>query len=154
MAHAPYVAQWLFKSGALRLFDDKPLLLTNFLFIYLFLFALHLYFSMENRTSEGDFRRKLLQYFCIIRSDCTHCTPFFDKKKCAKMSVFLYENHKNPLAAGGFHPQTPGCGPSLPNPGCTTVWGREVKTLFLLFINTARPCFKGLKKNGCFMWRI
>ena len=36
MAHAPYVAQWLLKSGALRLFDDKPLLLTNVLFIYLF----------------------------------------------------------------------------------------------------------------------
>ena len=117
------------------------------LFIY-FLFALHLYFSVENRTSEGDFRRKLLKYFCIIRSDFTHGTPFFDKKKCAKMSVFLYENSKNPLAAGGFHPQTPGCGPSLPNPGCTTVWGREVKTLFFsLFINIARPCFKGLKKK-------
>ena len=38
------------KVGALRLFDDKPLLLTNFLFI---LFALHRYFSVENRTSEG-----------------------------------------------------------------------------------------------------
>ena len=33
MAHAPYVAQWLLKSGALRLFDDKPLLLANVLFI-------------------------------------------------------------------------------------------------------------------------
>ena len=84
MAHAPYVAQWLFKSGALRFFDDKPLLLTNFLFIYFFLFALHLYFSVENRTSEGDFRRKLLKCFCIIRSYCTHCTSF-----CAKMSVFF-----------------------------------------------------------------
>ena len=36
MAHAPYVAQWLLKSGALRLFDDKSLLLTNFLFIFIF----------------------------------------------------------------------------------------------------------------------
>ena len=54
----------------------------------------------------------------------------------------------------GFHPQTPGCGPPLPNPGCTTVWGREVKTLFLLFIDIARHCFKELKRNGCLMWRI
>ena len=36
MAHVPKLAQWLFKSGALRLFDDKPLLLTNFLFILFF----------------------------------------------------------------------------------------------------------------------
>ena len=36
MAHAPYVAQWLLKSGALHLFDDKSLLLTNFLFIFIF----------------------------------------------------------------------------------------------------------------------
>ena len=35
MAHAPYVAQWLLKSGALRLSDDKPLL-ANVLFIYFF----------------------------------------------------------------------------------------------------------------------
>ena len=28
--------------------------------------------------------------------------PFFDKKKCAKMSVFLRENRKNPLVAAGF----------------------------------------------------
>ena len=49
MAHAPYVAHWLLQSGALHLFDDKPLLLTNFFFI----FALHRYFSVENRTSEG-----------------------------------------------------------------------------------------------------
>ena len=48
MEHAPYVAHWLLKSGALHLFDDKPLLLNNF-----FLFALHRYFSVENRTSEG-----------------------------------------------------------------------------------------------------
>ena len=47
MAHAPYVAHWRLKSGALHLSDDKPLL-TNF-----FLFALHRYFSVENRTSEG-----------------------------------------------------------------------------------------------------
>ena len=52
MAHAPYVAQCLLKSGALRLFDDKPHLLTNFLFIF-FLFALHRHFSVENKTSEG-----------------------------------------------------------------------------------------------------
>ena len=49
VAHAPYVAHWLLQSGALHLFDDKPLLLTNFFFI----FALHRYFSVENRTSEG-----------------------------------------------------------------------------------------------------
>ena len=49
VAHAPYVAHWLLKSGALHLFDDKQLLLTNFFF----LFALHRYFSVENRTSEG-----------------------------------------------------------------------------------------------------
>ena len=48
MAHAPYVTHWLLKSGALHLSDDKPLLLTN-----IFLFALHRYFSVENRTSEG-----------------------------------------------------------------------------------------------------
>ena len=48
MAHAPNVAHWLPKSGALHLFDDKPLLLTNF-----FSFALHRYFSVENRTFEG-----------------------------------------------------------------------------------------------------
>ena len=48
MAHAPYVAHWLLKSGALHISDDKPRLLTNF-----FLFALHRYFSVENRTSEG-----------------------------------------------------------------------------------------------------
>ena len=30
VAHAPCVAHWLLKSGALHLFDDKPLLLTNF----------------------------------------------------------------------------------------------------------------------------
>ena len=48
VAHAPYVAHWLLKSGALQLSDDKLLLLTNF-----FLFALHRYFSVENRTSEG-----------------------------------------------------------------------------------------------------
>ena len=30
--------------------------------------------------------------------------PFFDKKKCAKMTVFLYESSKNPLAARGFTP--------------------------------------------------
>ena len=50
MAHAPYVAHWLLKSGVLHLFDDKPLLLTDFFF---YLFALHLYFSVKNRTSEG-----------------------------------------------------------------------------------------------------
>ena len=50
MAHAPYVAHWLLQSGALHLFDDKILLLTDFFF---FLFALHRYFSVENRTSEG-----------------------------------------------------------------------------------------------------
>ena len=48
MAHAPYVAHWLLKSGALHLFDDKPLLLTN---LFIFLFDLHRYFSVENRTS-------------------------------------------------------------------------------------------------------
>ena len=48
MAHAPYVAHRLLQSGALHLFDDKPLLLTDF-----FLFALHRYFSVENRTSKG-----------------------------------------------------------------------------------------------------
>ena len=52
MAHAPYVAHQLLKSGALHLFDDKQLLLTNFL-LFFFLFALHRYFSVENRTSEG-----------------------------------------------------------------------------------------------------
>ena len=31
----------------------------------------------------------------------------FSIKKCAKMSVFLYENRKNPLAAGGFTPRPP-----------------------------------------------
>ena len=46
MAHAPYVAQWLLKSGALRLFDDKSLL-TNFLFIFIFYL-----------TSTDIFRRK------------------------------------------------------------------------------------------------
>ena len=79
-----------------------------FCLLIFFLFALHLYFSVENRTSEGDFRRKLLKYFCFIRSDCAHCTPFFDKKKkkkCAKMRFFLCENRKNPLAAGGFTPR-------------------------------------------------
>ena len=49
MAHAPYVAHWLLKSGALHLSDDKPLLLT----IFFFLFALHQDFSVENKTSEG-----------------------------------------------------------------------------------------------------
>ena len=34
MAHAPYVAHGLLKSGALRLYDDKPFLLTIFLFIF------------------------------------------------------------------------------------------------------------------------
>ena len=57
MAHAPYVAHWLLKSGALHLFDDKPLLLTNFL-----LFALHRYFSVENKTSEGV---KTVFYFLL-----------------------------------------------------------------------------------------
>ena len=66
MAHAPYVAQWLLKSGALRLFDDKPFLLTNFLFIF-FLFALHRYFSVENRTSEGV--KTFFLYFVLHR----HC---------------------------------------------------------------------------------
>ena len=33
VAHAPYVAHWLLRSGALHLFDNKPLLLTNFFFI-------------------------------------------------------------------------------------------------------------------------
>ena len=31
----------------------------------------------------------------------------FSIKKCAKMSVFLNENLKNPLAAGGFTPRPP-----------------------------------------------
>ena len=31
----------------------------------------------------------------------------FSMKKCAKMSAFLYENRKNPLAAGGFTPRPP-----------------------------------------------
>ena len=57
MAHARYVAHWLLRSSALHLFDDKPLLLTNF-----FLFALHRYFSVENRTSEGV---KILFYFLL-----------------------------------------------------------------------------------------
>ena len=35
MAHAPYVAHWLLKSGALHLFDDKPFLLTDFFIFYL-----------------------------------------------------------------------------------------------------------------------
>ena len=25
---------------------------------------------------------KLRKYICIVRSDCTHCMPFFDKKVC------------------------------------------------------------------------
>ena len=45
MAHAPYVAHWLLQSGALHLFDDKPLLLTNFFF--------YICPSVEYRTSEG-----------------------------------------------------------------------------------------------------
>ena len=31
----------------------------------------------------------------------------FSIKKCAKVSVFLYENRKNPLVAGGFTPRSP-----------------------------------------------
>ena len=31
----------------------------------------------------------------------------FSTKKCAKMSVFLYENRKNPLVAGGFTSRPP-----------------------------------------------
>ena len=42
------MAHWLLRSGALHLFDDMPLPLTNF-----FLFAFHGYFSVENETSEG-----------------------------------------------------------------------------------------------------
>ena len=61
VAHAPYVAHWLRKSDALHLFDDKPLLLTNF-----FLFALHRYFSVENRKSEGI---KIFLFFALHR----HC---------------------------------------------------------------------------------
>ena len=57
MAHAPYVAHWLPKSGALHLFDDKLLLLTNF-----FSFALHRYFSIENRIFEGV---KTFLYFLL-----------------------------------------------------------------------------------------
>ena len=75
MAHAPYVAQWLLKRGALRLFDDKSLLLTNFLFIFIFyltstdifrwktehqrawrpffIFCSPPTLSVENKTSEG-----------------------------------------------------------------------------------------------------
>ena len=59
MAHAPYVAHGLLKSGALHLFDDKPLPLTDFFF---FLFALHQYFSVENRTSKGV---KTFLYFLL-----------------------------------------------------------------------------------------
>ena len=63
------------------------------------------------------------------------------------MSVFLYENHKNPLAVGDFTPRTPVVAPLCQNPGCTTTRGREVQILFLLFIDIARPCFKELKKK-------
>ena len=48
MAHAPLVAHWLLKSGALHLFDDKPLLFTNFFFI-----CFPPIFFSGNRTSEG-----------------------------------------------------------------------------------------------------
>ena len=41
-------------------------------------------------------------------------------KKCAKMSVFLCDNRKNLLVAGGYAPRPPVMDPSLPNPGCDT----------------------------------
>ena len=42
-------------------------------------------------------------------------------KKSAKMSVFLCENRKNALAAGGVSPPDSRlCPPQLPNPGCAT----------------------------------
>ena len=36
------------------------------------------------------------------------------------MSVFLFENRKNLLAAGGFTPRPPIMDPPLPNLGCDT----------------------------------
>ena len=71
MAHAPYLVHWLLRSGALHLFDDKPLLLTNFFFCLpstdifqwktehqrcedlLYFFCSPPTLSEENRTSEG-----------------------------------------------------------------------------------------------------
>ena len=48
VAHAPYVAHWLLKSGALHFCDDKPLLLTNFFFICF----PPIFFSGKQKTSE------------------------------------------------------------------------------------------------------
>ena len=50
------------------------------------------------------FRHKLRKYFCIVRSDCITACPF-SIKKYTKMSVFLCENRKNSLAAGGYAPR-------------------------------------------------
>ena len=98
MAHAPCVAQWLLKSGALRLFDDKHFLLTNFcLFIY-FLFALHRYFSVENRTSEGvktffifcspptsSVENKMSEGIDARRGATEPCPPFLPCNKVLKL---------------------------------------------------------------------
>ena len=87
MAHAPYVAQWLLKSGALHLFDDKPLLLTNFLLIFFFICPPPIFFggkqniwgredlffvfgspptlSVENKTSEGIGARRWATVPCL-----------------------------------------------------------------------------------------
>ena len=46
----------------------------------------------------------------------------FSTKNYAKMSIFLVK-----IRSGwGLCPQTPGCGPSLPNPGCVTGQAYEV----------------------------
>ena len=46
----------------------------------------------------------------------------FSTKNYAKMSIFLVK-----IRSGwGLCPQTPGCGPSLPNPGCATGQAYEV----------------------------
>ena len=47
------------------------------------------------------FRHKLQKYFCIVYSDRIHYTCSFSIKNCVKTSVFLCENRKNLLAAGG-----------------------------------------------------
>ena len=138
------MAHWLHKSGVLHLFDDKPLLLTNF-----FIFCSPPTLSVENRTSQGIGARRgatlpcppspwpcnnvlkpnfqsiifqtnngcsllslILAKLLLLDISCENIFALFvvtaltarpfSMKKCAKMSVFLYENRKNPLAAGSF----------------------------------------------------
>ena len=105
-------------------------------------------------SQSSDFRHKLRKYFCIIRSDCTHSTPFFDKKGVLKW-VFFYMKTVKIRWRLGISPPDPRLWPPFAKIlGAPLSEGVKWRSFFVLFVDIAFPCFKELKRNGCLMWRI